>query len=308
MNDVTRKARQFIHRNARPLDLARWRFHFENGSPQEVLNALSFYQNEDGGFGHALEPDAWNPFSSPIQTWAATEVLHEIGFSDSAHPLIRGILRYLESGTDFDGHCWRNTIESNNDHPHAPWWHTGSVSASHHDYNPTACLAGFILKHADRESILFSLGFQIAGEAFDAIMSREPVTDMHTLLCFIRLLQSVQETGIEPFDASALQSKLAEQIADCVSHDTDAWEGSYVCKPSQFLESRDSVFYPLIRDLADFECGHIVKTQLEDGSWPVTWGWGDYPEAWAVSKNWWKSGIIIKNVRYLTGVGKTGIQ
>ena len=303
MSDIFQKAQGFIKRNARPLDLFRWHFHFENGSEQEVLNALSFYQNDDGGFGHALEPDSWNPFSSPIQTWAATEILHEISFKDSSHPLIKGILRYLESGADFTGYCWRNTVESNNSYPHAPWWHTESVSISHHDYNPTACLAGFILRHADKNSLLYALGFRIAGEAFDAIKGQEALKDMHTLACYIRLLQYTKEADAAPFDTGALKSRLIEQVNQCISPDVTAWDTSYVCKPSQFLDSKGSVFYPGLQELADYECKQIAKTQLEDGSWPITWGWADYPEAWAISKNWWKAGNIIKNIRYLRGVG-----
>lgn len=78
MNTTFQNARKFIYRNARPLDLARWQYHFENGSAEAVINALSYYQNDDGGFGYALEADAWNPNSSPIQTWTATEILREI--------------------------------------------------------------------------------------------------------------------------------------------------------------------------------------------------------------------------------------
>ena len=48
---VFEKARGFVYRNARPLELARWRFHFENGSADDVVTALSAFQNEDGGFG-----------------------------------------------------------------------------------------------------------------------------------------------------------------------------------------------------------------------------------------------------------------
>lgn len=66
MNQALKKARTFIYRNARPLDLARWQYHFEGGSKEAVLTTLAAYQNEDGGFGHALEPDSWNPNSSPI--------------------------------------------------------------------------------------------------------------------------------------------------------------------------------------------------------------------------------------------------
>lgn len=49
--------RRWMHRNARPLDLARWQYHFESGSAEAVLQSLSAYQNEDGGFGHGLEAD-----------------------------------------------------------------------------------------------------------------------------------------------------------------------------------------------------------------------------------------------------------
>ena len=51
------KARTFVYRNARPLDLAIWQYHFENGSKEAVMHALSAYQNPDGGFGHGLEAD-----------------------------------------------------------------------------------------------------------------------------------------------------------------------------------------------------------------------------------------------------------
>ncbi len=308
MNDVFQKAQAFIHRNARPLDLARWQYHFEQGGREAVLDALANYQNGDGGFGHALEADAWNPNSSPIQTWAATEILREIGFSDSRHPLVRGILRYLGSGESFQGHFWLNTIPSNNDYPHAPWWETGSESTSHHNYNPTACLAGFILRHAERESELFALGRRVAREAFDAFLSGGLLGDMHTALCYVRLLQYVQEACVsDVFDLAALRERLKEQVRHSVTRDTSTWGVSYVCKPSQFFNTRDSVFYESNREAAEFECGHILETQLGDGSWPIPWGWAGYPEAWALSRNWWASDIVIKNMRYLKGFGKLGL-
>ena len=66
MQELFIRARGFIYRNARPLEFARWRYHFENGSAKDVLSVLTAYQNLDGGFGHGLEADALNPGSSPI--------------------------------------------------------------------------------------------------------------------------------------------------------------------------------------------------------------------------------------------------
>jgi len=96
------KARQYVYRHARPVELARWQYHFEGGSRENVLHALAFYQNEDGGFGHALEADNWNPASTPISTLTAADILEEIGFADADHPIIQGMLRYLESGISFE--------------------------------------------------------------------------------------------------------------------------------------------------------------------------------------------------------------
>lgn len=302
MHKVFQRAQQFIYLNARPLDLTRWQYHFENGSKEAILNALAYYQNEDGGFGHALEPDAWNPNSAPIQTWVATEILREIDFTDNSHPIVQGILNYLASGKDFNGKYWLNVIESNKDYPHAPWWYGTKEETGHDDYNPTACLAGFIIKYANRDSTLYKLGCKLAQSAVSTYLNQGLLNNMHTVACYIRLLQYCEEAGVtDIFDIEALCRKLKEQVIYSITKATDTWGTAYVCKPSQFITWPDSVFYPLIQEYADFECEFILQAQLPDGSWPVTWNWADYPEAWAVSRNWWKADIIIKNMLYLKG-------
>lgn len=305
MNNLFVHANHFMYQNARPLDMARWQYHFEKGEKEAVLKALSFYQNDDGGFGHALEPDSWNPNSTPIQTWAATEILREIHFTDQNHPSIRGILDYLDSGRDFNGTFWYNTVQSNNDYPHAPWWHTGSTSTSHTDYNPTACLAGFILCFAEKKSNLFQLGSRIAGEAIDHFLASPNQHDMHTLACYIRLLQYIiQSEEPDLFNTQGLQNKLLADVPNCINSDFARWEQDYICKPSHFFNTKNSVFYKDNHQTAAYECDYIAKTQLSDGSWPIPWGWEAFPEEWAISKNWWKAGGIIKNLLYLKGFGK----
>lgn len=305
MNTIYKKAQQFIYRNARPLDLARWQYHFENGSKDAVLKALSYYQNEDGGFGHALEADSWNPCSAPIQTWAATEILHEIKFTDDNHPIIKGIQHYLESGQSFDGRLWFNIIESNNDHPHAPWWHSEGGSKYYNDYNPTACLAGFIIRFSDKCSEPYKLGCRIAQEAFLELMSSEKQYDMHTILCYIRLMEYLEDSStFDIIDIEALRNKLKEQVTGCITRNTDQWETSYICKPSQFFNSKDSIFYSDNMEIVEYECDYMINTQLDDGSWNITWSWSDFPNEWAISKNWWKSNGIIMNMLFLRGFDK----
>lgn len=305
MINTYQKARIFIYRNARPLDIARWQYHFEGGSKKAVLTALAAYQNEDGGFGHALEPDCWNPNSAPIQTWTATEILREIDFTDSTHPIIDGILRYLASGQDFTGHFWLNAPQSNNDYPRAPWWSVESDSTCHNDYNPTACFTGFIIRFADKGSELYQLGCRIAKEAFDTYFAGELLGDMHTVGCYIRLMQYSEEADtVDIIDLPALKERLQKQIKHSITYDIAKWETGYVCKPSQFFNSSVSIYYADNKDIADYECEHIIKTQLEDGSWNIPWSWNGYPDEWAISRNWWKSNVAILNMLYLKGMGR----
>lgn len=303
MNTTFEKAQAFIYRNARPLDLARFQYHFENGSKEAIMKVLSYYQNEDGGFGNAVEADCWNPNSIPLHSNTASEIIREIGFEDNQHPVIQGLLKWYASGEHFNGKTWEITVESNNNYPHAPWWHTESVSSCHTDYNGTAQIAGFIARYADKGSDIFKLGVRVANEAI-AALSPDEIRDMHTCACYMRMAELFEKgkaTGYIPFDE--LKDKLHKSINKLIVTDTSKWNG-YVCQPSCFINSKKSEYYLDNKEIADYECEYIINTQLADGSWNIGWTWGgNYPDEWAISKNWWKGQWIIQNLLYLKGFG-----
>lgn len=297
------KARGFIYRNARPLDLARWQFHFEDGSREDVIKALAYYQNEDGGFGHGIEPDFLNPDSTPMATWAATEIIIETGWEDKSHPIIRGILQYLESGADFNTEHmqWLNTVPTNNDYPHAIWWENNGVGELR--YNPTAALAGFILRYAEQGSAVHRLGCDIARQAVEWLLAQELFEEHHITACFIRLYDALKHTGMQLVDMSAFESRLRVLVTRCICQDREKWDIEYVTLPSDMFLCRDSIFYADNADIAEYELEHIRSKQQPDGSYNVPWQWWtDYKE-FEVSANFWRSIITLKNMRYLKGLG-----
>lgn len=299
-NKVFEKAQKFIYRNARPIDLARWQYHFENGSKEAVLSALAAYQNEDGGFGHALEADCFNPNSSPIQTWAATEILREIDFTNKEHPMIKGILNYLLSGVDFDfeRNQWLNTVPSNNDYPCATWW-KDKENEREFKYNPTACLVGFVLKYGDKDSEFYRVACQIAREAYSSFISAMPYQEGHVTSCYIRLYEYCSEVGIELFDMGEFKEKLIDQVNSEVCRDANKWRKEYVTMPSNFIRSKNSIFYSGNEEIVNEECKYIIECQCEDGSYSIPWQWWtDYKE-FEIAKNWWKSDFCIKNMIFL---------
>ncbi len=114
---------KYVLENARPLELAVYRYFFEEGSNKAVIDELSKFQNTDGGFGNALEPDFFNPNSSPIATNDAIITLSRVNALDRDSDIAKGIVKYLESHDSFneDKKRWLFAIDSNKDYPHAIW-------------------------------------------------------------------------------------------------------------------------------------------------------------------------------------------
>ena len=274
-----KKAKDFVFRNARPLDLARWKYHFENGSKADVLEALQAFQNEDGGFGNGLELDSLNPNSSPIQTWKAIVRLEEIGIEDYSNEIVQGILKYLSSGKDFNGkqNQWMRVIPSNNIFPHAVWWGFDKANDLY-EYNPTACLAGFILKFAKRETQLFAKAETIAKEAILYLKSNELSAD--SINCFnlmYRLL--ITSPNKDVIDLAELKNLLEKKIPNCIERDFSSRYVSYVTTPSYLMQKSSDLGVKNSLEYIRKEIEIIPKVQKQDGSFGVTWKWyNDYPD------------------------------
>jgi hypothetical protein len=92
---------------------------FLGGPSEPVVAALGGYRNDDGGFGHALEPDLRCPQSQPAHTLSALEVLHEAGRSDGEP--VRGATAWLQSISLPDGGI-PSAVAGFEDYPHPSWW------------------------------------------------------------------------------------------------------------------------------------------------------------------------------------------
>ena len=157
--DQFRSLRKLVHRSARPLDFTKWNFLFENGSCEDFLSVLSSYQNEDGGFGHNIEFNNWNPNSSPYTVCIALDYLDTADdyISSTKDKIITGIIKYLASGIYMLEKGWvgMQGIPTNNDYAHLPWFHYDPKKALEADISVTKRLSDFILKYADNSSDIY---------------------------------------------------------------------------------------------------------------------------------------------------------
>lgn len=95
------RAEQFVWLTARVLEQRLFAHHFLNGNADPVETALDAYRNEDGGYGHALEPDLRGPISQPLHAGHALRVLDAIGRCGGQR--VERVCRYLTSVSTADG-------------------------------------------------------------------------------------------------------------------------------------------------------------------------------------------------------------
>jgi hypothetical protein len=106
---VLARAREFIFREGRDIEQARYDFHFSKKiSLEELMNVLARYQNQDGGF-FGLEVDIKAPQSNPFAVELALIVMKWAG-TPLDHPVLVKTVDYLEKTQQEDG-TWRFTPE-----------------------------------------------------------------------------------------------------------------------------------------------------------------------------------------------------
>src|SRR6478609_9578535 len=94
-------AAAFLAANARVLDRRRFERLFEDGPAAPVRDAVAAYRNDDGGFGHALEPDCRAPGSQPAAVAMALSMMNETGAWDE--DLVRGACDWLAAVAPAEG-------------------------------------------------------------------------------------------------------------------------------------------------------------------------------------------------------------
>ncbi|MBN2795684.1 MAG: hypothetical protein JXR88_09775 [Clostridia bacterium] len=285
---------EWYFRNARALEIALFKYELDRNPKNEIVECLKAYQNEDGGFGHGLEPDCMNPMSSPIQTWSATQII--LSLKLEKHPMIESILTYLEHTKDFKDNRYANTIESNNDYPHAPWWHFSEDC--YKGWNPTVSLVGFILRYGDSKTQFYKKMTQIAKEAVDEVI-KNGSQEMHELSCFLELRKALVITGLsKEVNFVAFEDQLKTSMAQLIEDDITKWSG-YVCRPSTFIIAPEDFQSEFYSDLIKSEIQFLEETRNNKGLWDIPWSWGQYEEDFHVSKRQWEGIVGLKYMKFI---------
>ncbi len=300
--------RRWVYRNARPLELARWQFHFEDSCADQVLRALSAFQNEDGGFGHAIDCDNWNPNSTPYNAGQAMGVLRELGIYDPRRPMVAGLLSYLDNTENFNPATgWPFTIPSNDDHPHAPWWGYSQENNRQNLYHATGTLAGYVLRCGEQDSRLYQKTLTVVDGMMEHLRHND-VLDCHDVGAYCALLADILTAGLsDRFGGAHLTRRLRAMVDQSIERDPANWP-RYSMRPSQYIDSPGSVFYPGNEMVVEDELDYILDTRHDGGVWDISWEWAAYPREFAIGQRWWQGYWAIRNLLILKAFGRLDMK
>lgn len=285
--DSFEKAKLWINVNGRFLEKARFSAIFDGVHPGETLSALKVFQNEDGGFGHAMEPDLRTPDSSVLGTSIAFQILRSFPVVQYAHDITLPAIKFLLSNYDSKQMSWRIIPQSAENSPHAPWWNQAGREEyfSGFHLNPSAEILGYLYDFMEQipNEIISSLSVKIIEE-----LNNLKEIEMHDFLCCKRLSES---SNLSDSFKQNLLTQLGRLLDSCVVRDPREWSG-YGLRPLQVVDSPNSTFYNKLRNSIEENLDYEIDTQDASGGWFPTWTWRDtFPKEWEKVKNEW-AGII----------------
>ena len=258
MSQILEATQTFILSNARLLERQLFAFHFQQGNPDRVRAALLAYQNADGGFGNALEPDKRTSSSQPIDQEIALRVLDDIGFDTG---IALQICDFLETITTAEGGV-PFVLPTVRDAPRAEWWNTDldEPSAS---INPTASIAGLLHKYEIRHPWL-----NRATDYCWQYVEHLQISNGHDFLCVQLFLEHVadRERAEHAFERMSTQLMAGGHI----TYDPSA--SGYVLMPLVYAPSPQNMSHRLF-DTTTIQrhLAALASQQQMDGGWPISW-------------------------------------
>ncbi len=285
MDDVFAAAERFLWAEARLLEQRLFATLFHGAPASGVVDALRGYQNDDGGFGHGLEPDKRCPASLPVDVEIALQTLAAAGTTDPE--MLRRAVGFLDrTATGGAVALAAPVIES---YPRAAHWTDWTYAPG---LNPTAGLAG-LLHQLDFAHPWRDAATRFCWQALESGPLPDEVHAMSEVLVFLAHVPDRERAG-------KLAAAVVERLGGTPMFHLDPRAEGYGLTPLQIAPTADSRWRGLFTDdQLDGHLDHLLRARQPDGGWPVTWE----PPGTA-SRLAWRGMITVQALRTLDSYGR----
>ena len=276
----------FVAANARVIDRRRFERLFGRGSARPVRDAVAAYRNDDGGFGHALEPDCRAPGSQSLAVEMALRIMDEADAWDEE--LVRSACDWLAAVAPAEGGVAfvEPTLAG---WPHAPWWvpeenHPASVTA-------TGLMAGTLHARGVSHPWL-DRATEVMWDRIGALT--EP--SGYDMFGVLRFLQHVPDRD----KAREVFGQVGPLIIDRKLVTLDPETPGEVHFPLDFAPEPDSLARGLFDDATiKAHVDHLAQGQRDDGGWTFNW------LAWSpAAEREWRGFLTVDALRVLRANGR----
>ncbi|GGW20539.1 hypothetical protein GCM10018980_42950 [Streptomyces capoamus] len=263
------RAEQFVWLTARVLEQRLFAYHFLHGSPEAVEAALDAYRNDDGGYGHALEPDLRGPVSQPLHAAHALRVLDAVGCCGGQR--VERLCRYLTSVSTPDG-ALPAIHPSQRGYPTAPF--VPVVDDPPSELLATGPVVGLLHRNQVWHAWLFR-ATDFCWQAVESLRRSHP----YEVQAAVAFLDSAPDRPRAEAAADRLGRLVREQRLAVLDPDRlDAFPVAPGYAPGEhhfphdFARSPDSLARAWFTDdEMTRSLDHLAAAQQDDGGWPVRW-------------------------------------
>jgi hypothetical protein len=252
------KAANFIWQHGRLLERRIFDYVFQNGSKNNILTALKAYQNDDGGFGSAIEPDLRSPNSQPLFTEFALRVLYDCNIKDIE--ITEKACHFIAKHADFKKGI-PTIFPSSIHYPRANHWN--NPSSTDPSFSRFTGLVGLLkwqgLEHPWLDEAVERCLKDIEAKSYD---------DAHTILTAFCLIESSPQSDY----IKGLYDKLSKELFAANFFKLDEGSQGYGLTPLEFAPSSTSYCRSLFTEEVIKKHLQVLESQQnEDGGWPIEW-------------------------------------
>lgn len=274
----------FLTGHARVLDRRVFQRLFSGGPAGPVRDAVAAYRNDDGGFGHGLEPDCRAAASQPAAVEMALRLLDMAGAWDER--LVREAVDWLVTVAPAEGGAAfvEPTVEQG---PHAPWW----VPADGHPAS--------LIQTGQIAGLLYARGFA------------HPWLARATELMWARIAELTAPTGYEMLGVLAFLEHVPDRARAVAEFDRvgplvrdlaalDPQPAGEAHTPLDFAPLPGSLARALFgKPTIEAHLDHLAGAQRDDGGWMFGWpSWSPAAEAD------WRGFLTVDALRVLRANGR----
>lgn len=282
------KAKVFLKNHSRKLERAMFEYEFESGNIDNVLTELKQYQNSDGGFGNALEPDFRCKHSSAAATAQGLQFLSELRIKED-HEMVQSAIQYLLNTFLPDKMRWETVAKEVDNAPHAPWWSYKEPTNDRlewcNDINVNASIVGFL--HEFKGLVPSDFLSHITDYALDCL---DHAIEQGTV--YITYVQLAERLSGDTHDK--VFAKFSPFIRQASLESKDGMFGWNISNLLYVAHPPNSKYIQLAEEIMPINLDNIIEAQNDEGIWPVDFSWGQYDDEWEIAKREW-AGITTLN-------------